>query len=279
MIGNDSPWDDYLQDFHRRLPDATSASLEPFLTTDGKTSYRLLAETLDERLPRAAGVRVLDLGCGDGRLSRELIGLRGAAVRPFGLDLSADEIARAHARGLPETFVRGSAQAMPFPDAHFNAVLSHFAFMLMVPIESVVRELERVLEPNGLFAAALSRLSEAGGDMADVLALFRKANGGKRHPAIPPFDPRQSTAAGIATLFRDAGSTRTMSLRSELVTCDADAKTALSYLANLYFFEAIDAQAREILRADIERLAELRGGRLILAQTIDIIALHPARPI
>jgi ubiquinone/menaquinone biosynthesis C-methylase UbiE len=75
--------------------------------------------------PLVRGKRVLDLGCGDGRLT---LGIAPFATRVYGIDPDADAIAAAkrNARTAGVRNVRfavGAAQHLPYPDAAFEVVI------------------------------------------------------------------------------------------------------------------------------------------------------------
>ncbi len=75
--------------------------------------------------PLVRGKRVLDLGCGDGRLT---LGIAPFATRVDGIDPDADAIAAAkrNARKAGVRNVRfavGAAQHLPYPDATFEVVI------------------------------------------------------------------------------------------------------------------------------------------------------------
>jgi SAM-dependent methyltransferase len=218
-------------------------------------------------------VSVLDLACGDGRLVDDIIAVVGHEAAVTGLDMSEDEIARARQRHPTATFCVGRAQSLPFGDNSFDAVLSHFAFMLMVPVVPVVAEIDRVLRPGGFFACAWSSLSRTKGDLADLLRLTRGFEG-SRPRELPIFDPRQSTPDGIAELFTEAGNTRQLSVRRVPVTCDVDERGAWRFLDGLYFAKTRDEETRNELRKDVALLTSAKGGKLRLEQTIEIVTLR-----
>jgi len=91
------------------------------------------------------GERVLDLGCGDGRLTAE-IAARGAAV--VGLDASPDMVAAAQARGIDARL--GDGAALPFR-AEFDAVFSNAALHWMTRPASVLTGVHAALVPGGRF--------------------------------------------------------------------------------------------------------------------------------
>jgi arsenite methyltransferase len=104
--------------------------------------------------PLAPGEAVLDIGCGagvDSLVAAHLVGPGGTVV---GLDVTPAMLdkARAHqARlGLAHvTFQVGDAEALPFPDHNFDAVISNGVFNLTLDKEKALREAHRVLKPGG----------------------------------------------------------------------------------------------------------------------------------
>lgn len=100
-----------------------------------------------QRHVTAAGPRVLDAGCGTGANLLEA----GRWATALGIDLSPDAVRFCRKRGLTRTAV-GSTEQLPFPDDHFDVVLSmdvvqHQAIRdKMAPLY----EIHRVLRPGGL---------------------------------------------------------------------------------------------------------------------------------
>ncbi|MCJ2071486.1 class I SAM-dependent methyltransferase [Methylobacterium sp. J-030] len=100
------------------------------------------------------GAKVLDLGCG-GHVAFAAA-TAGAAVTAY--DLSAEMLAAVSAeaalRGLDniET-LQGAAEAMPFPDARFDAVLTRFSAHHWRDVPAALAEARRVLKPEGLLVA------------------------------------------------------------------------------------------------------------------------------
>src|ERR671929_1848340 len=101
-----------------------------------------------ELLPPPRGV-TLDIGCGEGRLGAELEA-RGHQV--LGVELSPTLAARARER---HEVVEADAADLPFEDASFPLVISFSSLMDMDDAAGAVREAARVLEPGGLFCAAI----------------------------------------------------------------------------------------------------------------------------
>jgi ubiquinone/menaquinone biosynthesis C-methylase UbiE len=101
------------------------------------------------------GDAVLDVGCGTGTLAiaaRRRVGPTGAA---YGVDASPEMLARARKKagraGIEVTFQLGAAQALPFPDARFDAVLSTIMLhhLPRPSRQECAREMRRVLRPGG----------------------------------------------------------------------------------------------------------------------------------
>jgi ubiquinone/menaquinone biosynthesis C-methylase UbiE len=108
--------------------------------------------TLLERVdvPTAPG-RVLDLGCGVGAMTRQLV--KRGAVAPFAVDRSRVQLAAARRSG-GGAWVLADGGALPFPDARFDLVYSSWLLEHVPEPLGVLREVHRVLAPRGAFWAA-----------------------------------------------------------------------------------------------------------------------------
>ena len=99
---------------------------------------------VDLLAPRA-GERILDLGCGDGLLTRKLVELGCQVV---GVDGSPAMVAAALALGLDARAMDG--QSLPF-EREFDAVFSNAALHWMPQAEAVIAGVWRSLKPGGRF--------------------------------------------------------------------------------------------------------------------------------
>lgn len=101
----------------------------------------------------ARGETVLDLACGTGVVA--ITAARaGAKVRALDLTPALIERGQENARvaGVEVDYVAGDAEALPYPDASFDVVLSQFGHMFAPRPEVVVSEMLRVLKPGGRIA-------------------------------------------------------------------------------------------------------------------------------
>jgi trans-aconitate methyltransferase len=108
-----------------------------FVAELGRPAVELLA-------PRP-GERVLDLGCGDGRLTEMLV---AAGCRVIGVDASAPQVEAARARGLEARVMDG--QALAFRE-EFDAVFSNAALHWMKRPRRVLEGVWSALRPGGRF--------------------------------------------------------------------------------------------------------------------------------
>jgi ubiquinone/menaquinone biosynthesis C-methylase UbiE len=140
------------------------------------------------------GERVLDVGCGTGTLAiaaKRQVGPTGAV---HGIDASPAMIVRATRKaeqeGLPVFFNNALAEALPFPDEHFDAVLSTLMLHHLPrnARQAWAREIRRVLKPRGRVLAVdfartprarqgvIGRFHRHGHvDLADIIAVLNEA--------------------------------------------------------------------------------------------------------
>jgi SAM-dependent methyltransferase len=102
----------------------------------------------------ASGVRVLDVGCGPGALTHELVGRLGADA-VSAVDPSESFVAAAKER-LPGVAVQqATAEQLPFGDGRFDAALAQLVVHFMSDPGSGLREMRRVTRAGGTIAACV----------------------------------------------------------------------------------------------------------------------------
>jgi SAM-dependent methyltransferase len=110
----------------------------------------LTAELLCEAVDLRAGERVLDVACGNGNAAlaaaRRFCQVTGVDYVPALLERARE---RARAEGLEASFQEADAEALPFPDASFDVVLSTCGAMFAPDQEQTASELLRVCRPGG----------------------------------------------------------------------------------------------------------------------------------
>jgi SAM-dependent methyltransferase len=101
------------------------------------------------------GQRVLDVACGTGALTVALSDRVGPGGAVHGLDANLQMLAVARRKHPEIEWRHGRAEALPFSDAHFDAVLSQFGLMFFDDRPTALREMLRVLRPGGRLAVAV----------------------------------------------------------------------------------------------------------------------------
>ena len=105
-------------------------------------------------LARAAGIapdeNVLDVACGTGIAA--LAALNRAAGSVTALDINPGMLAVARTKSEKVTWVEGAAEALPFDDQRFDAVLCQFALMFLADRTRGLREMARVTRQGGRIA-------------------------------------------------------------------------------------------------------------------------------
>ncbi len=122
-------------------------------------SHRLLLGSLFERIAAdvtavaPAGGRVLEVGCGPGRLST-MLARRGLDVTGLDLDPAMIQRARANAarsahNGRQPSFLVGDVASLAFPDRSFDLVVSTLSMHHWADPTAGLTEIGRVLRPDG----------------------------------------------------------------------------------------------------------------------------------
>ena len=118
------------------------------------------AEYTEQILPLAAAHlsgarRVLDVGCGEGQISRLAARLPGVEC-VVGVDPTAAQLSLASERGGGVALARATAAALPFPDGAFDAVVACLVFEHITAVDAALGEVGRLLAPGGRFVFMLN---------------------------------------------------------------------------------------------------------------------------
>jgi SAM-dependent methyltransferase len=165
----------------------------------GRHSARL-APALADLAGVVAGQMVLDVGCGPGALTAELVRRLGpdavAAVDP-----SEPFCAAARARHPGVDVRRAPAEDLPFPDGVFDVTLAQLVVHFMTDPAAGLAEMSRVTRASGVVAACVWDFA---GERAPISTFWRAAReldpGAEDESGLPG-----ARAGHLAELFRAAG--------------------------------------------------------------------------
>jgi SAM-dependent methyltransferase len=149
------------------MPEADQTNATPTFKSLERDGYHAQAATYGDRTGRltrqaiapmlqavaaAPGMRLLELCCGPG------YGAGEAAARgldAIGIDIAPGMVAEAR-RGFPGvSFQEGDAEALPFADRSFQAVICPFGLLHLPEPDRAIGEVFRILKPGGRFAATV----------------------------------------------------------------------------------------------------------------------------
>jgi SAM-dependent methyltransferase len=123
-------------------------------------SYWYYRDSFFDGIAPSAGRLTLEIGCGEGRVSRDL---RDHGHRVVGIDTSPTLLRHARASDPAGRYVRGDAMVLPFDDGTFDVAVAYNSLMDVDDMPAAVREASRVLEPGGRLCVSVTHpISDAG---------------------------------------------------------------------------------------------------------------------
>ncbi len=149
------------------------------------TTLQIVGEQLAEACDLRFDERVLDVAAGNGNATLAAA-RRGCAVTSTDYVASLLErgAERAHAERLLVTFQVADAEALPFADASFDAVLSTFGVMFAPDQATAAAELARVCRPGGRIGLANWTPESLIGQMFEVLGRHLPPPAGVQPPSL-----------------------------------------------------------------------------------------------
>ena len=215
-----------------------------------------LARAFADAAAIAPGMRALDVGCGPGALTSELVRRLGATY-VAAVDPSPEFVAECRVRNPGVDVREASAEALPYADGSFDAVLAQLVLHFVPDPEAAASEIRGVLRPGGVAAACVWDL---GGEMHVLRAFWDAAR------VLDPDAPDEAVTVRfgrdgeIAALFAAAG------LR-EVASGALDARAGYEGFDDLWqgFLGGVGPSGRYCASLDPARLEALRAelaGRL-----------------
>jgi ubiquinone/menaquinone biosynthesis C-methylase UbiE len=216
-------------------------------------TLQIMGEQLCESAELRPGWRVLDVATGNGGTALAAA-RRGCEVT--GIDyvheLLVQARRRASAERFPITFDDGDAEALPYPDATFDAVTSTLGVMFTADHQQAADELLRVCRPGGVVALANWTPDGFIGQVFRMISAFVPPPPGALSPALWGTEPY------LATLFGDGIShlrtrTRAFTFRYR------SAEHFLEFMRTNYgpmitAFESLPDDGRDALAVDLRAL-------------------------
>ena len=96
-----------------------------------------------------SGKKVLDIGCGSGRITRKLLD-KGADL--VAADISEEMLKRLKKKFRNLTTIKADIEDLPFEDNSFDVVVATFVIVHLKDLQKAFDEVYRVLKPGGFFA-------------------------------------------------------------------------------------------------------------------------------
>ena len=241
--------------------------------------YTSEAEAFVNRLNLRPGMKVLDVACGTGNLA---LPAARAGADVTGVDIAPNlvEQARENAKreGLSAKFDEGDAEALPYDDASFDAVITMFGAMFAPRPDLVAAELKRVCRPGGFIAMANWTPGGFIGQMFKTTASHVPPPPGMPSPPLWGVEEavRERLGEGISTL-----ETRLQKVNWVFPFSPAEVVEhfRLYYGPTQKAFGALDESKQAALRKDLEQLwtsynRATDGGTQLESEYLEVVAVR-----
>jgi SAM-dependent methyltransferase len=163
---------------------------------------RLVGETFLNWLDVPKGLQWLDVGCGNGAFTEELIS-RCAPAAVMAIDPSDDQLAYARTRPGAKMahFQTGDAQKIPFGDGSFDVAIMALVLSFLPDPAKAAAEMVRVVRPGGWVATYMWDLLGGGAPVTPIYAAAKSLG------SVPPLPPRpgDSRQDAMQELWERAG--------------------------------------------------------------------------
>lgn len=241
--------------------------------------YTDQAEGFIKRLNLKPGMTVLDVACGTGNLALPAA-RTGATVTGVDIAPNLVEQARENAKGagLDVKFDEGDAEALPYGDGAFDAVVTMFGAMFAPRPELVAAELRRVCRPGGFVAMANWTPGGFIGRMFKTTAAHFPLPPGMASPVLWGVEEtvRERFGEGISKL-----ETQLQNIRWVFPFSPADVVEhfRLYYGPTQKAFGALDENGQAALRKDLEQLWAANnqasdGTTVVDAEYLEVVAVR-----
>jgi len=239
---------------------------------------RLAGEQFLDWLAVPAGSRWVDVGCGNGAFTEQLID-RTRASHVVAIDPSPGQLAYARTRlpaDSPVEWLEGGARQLPVADGSCDAAAMALVLFFVPDPAAGVAEMVRVVRPGGTVAAYHWDMLNRGFPLADIGAEMVKLGA---RPPMPP-SVEASTLEASAALWRDAGlrdvETRTITVQRAFADFDDYWRSAASSQALRTAAEVLTAEQQATLKANVRQ--RLGGGDGPVTVTARATAVKGVRP-
>lgn len=244
-------WKKHLLEAHSLAPGMSPQAFGDCRNGAGLNSYEWLALSTERvRNPKS----IVDLACGDGFLIPILQKKLANDVSYVGIDMSAKELELAEKRKLARArFHQAMADNTGLPTESVDVVFSHMALMLMLPLDPVLAEIQRVLKPGGMLTGVIGNREKKDGLFSTLQQTVRTFLGEKFPSMQKPMtgDPRMETEVGLREALRGFSS---LEIIDDSFEATLDPKAAWDHVKHLYLIEGLPESSRDELREKLTQV-------------------------